>query len=427
MRCARAGYTCAARAGMSICTLLLFLFAAPQSAAPGPSTSAPEGARLLVEELDGKRAALELPPGERFDWKAGANKQLGPARLRVQRPQPALRAQRTDDALVFLHDGERLQASLSPSGAENLDLTLAGGAAASLSVDDLRGLYFPLRGAAKSAWQQGPPAAGDLLHWMRGAGLDRIEGTLVAFSAAGVDFEGKSLGRRVYPWGEIAALFVEPLGRAAQAESQPSELPEVEVDLRDGSRLRARLVELTATALSLEHARLGALRFDLGAVAELVSIDPRWTFASALPLEFDAQGEGTPFHDGLGLSFAPKVDLNVLGGALSAGGASHARGLGVHAPSRVKIALDLGYRQLVGEVAVDDSARLLSHPGSVKFQVYADGALLWQSAIVAAGDAPQALSGCELAGKRELVLVVEDGGDGHVADRANWLGLRLIR
>lgn len=100
----------------------------------------------------------------------------------------------------------------------------------------------------------------------------------------------------------------------------------------------------------------------------------------------------------------------------------YAKGLGVHAPS------DLRYRlggacggNFVADVGVDDSA---GDQGSVVFQVWLDGAKVFDSGLMRGGDLRQSVN-VSVAGKNELRLVVTDGGNGNIADRADWAGARV--
>jgi hypothetical protein len=123
-----------------------------------------------------------------------------------------------------------------------------------------------------------------------------------------------------------------------------------------------------------------------------------------------------------------RVDRAVDGGPLTAGGRVRARGLGVHAPSTLAWALDGGYARLVGgAVAIDDQVLRLGARGSVVFRVLVDGEEAWKSPVLRGGDAPLEVPPLALAGARELALVVEEADEMFVADRADWLGMLLVR
>jgi glucose/arabinose dehydrogenase len=110
------------------------------------------------------------------------------------------------------------------------------------------------------------------------------------------------------------------------------------------------------------------------------------------------------------------------GGVITLGRIPYAKGLGVHAPS------DIGYSlggacsgNFVSDVGVDDSA---GARGSVVFQVWLDGALVFDSGFMHGGDLRKSIN-VSVAGKSELRLRVTDGGDGNAFDIADWAGARV--
>lgn len=108
---------------------------------------------------------------------------------------------------------------------------------------------------------------------------------------------------------------------------------------------------------------------------------------------------------------------------LRTGGKSYAFGLGTHAPSQVHIALDGKADRFRAVVGIDDE----NHPnpaGSVVFVVIGDGKELFRSEVMRLGMA-QALD-VKLAGVRRLSLIVEDGGDGKLADHADWCEAEIL-
>lgn len=109
--------------------------------------------------------------------------------------------------------------------------------------------------------------------------------------------------------------------------------------------------------------------------------------------------------------------------SLSIEGVTVQKGLRVIAPSELVYPLDQDYLSFQAEVGLDDASM---GNGSVAFKVYADGALLYDSGLVK-GQTPVKQAFVSLLGKRELRLVVTDGGDGNRFDIADWSNARLIR
>ncbi|MER7762723.1 sigma-70 family RNA polymerase sigma factor [Streptomyces sp. NPDC097619] len=88
-------------------------------------------------------------------------------------------------------------------------------------------------------------------------------------------------------------------------------------------------------------------------------------------------------------------------------GRGYAHGITVRPGSAVGIDLNRPCRGFSGKVGVDDMAKGL--PGTLRFSVHADGALLWTSPELASGDPAVAFS-VSLEGRSALRLTVEGGG-----------------
>ena len=110
------------------------------------------------------------------------------------------------------------------------------------------------------------------------------------------------------------------------------------------------------------------------------------------------------------------------GGPLTLDRIPYAKGLGVHAPS--ELSYDLGGAcsgRFLADVGVDGS---MGDQGSVVFQVLLDGAKEFDSGTMRGGEQRKTIN-LNVAGKKELKLVVTNGGDGNVSDRADWAGARV--
>lgn len=114
-------------------------------------------------------------------------------------------------------------------------------------------------------------------------------------------------------------------------------------------------------------------------------------------------------------------DLAGDGRVLTLNGRTFTKGLGAHAASEVRYALDGTCTLLAATVGVDDE---VSTRGSVGFQVWRDGVLAADSGTVTGADAGRPLV-ADITGARDLRLVVTDGGDGITSDHADWADLRV--
>jgi alpha-galactosidase len=102
-------------------------------------------------------------------------------------------------------------------------------------------------------------------------------------------------------------------------------------------------------------------------------------------------------------------------------GKTYAKGLGVHAPSRISYRIDGKRCTFSSDLGVDDE---VGKTGSVEFQVWADGLLVYQSPLLEGGKAPQSIR-LDLKQMDQLDLVVTGGQKDHNYDHANWAGATI--
>jgi hypothetical protein len=372
---------------------------------------------ILAEFADGS-----LEPCVRADLATLVGEGLLPVALHID--GGALDSPGSEDrARVELLGGDALLGRIGGGDGERLYLELLGGALMTLPIDAFDSLLFEARIPSDPGVSVDRPEEGDRLLRRVAGRLDRVDGTIEAFSAEGVRFDGRVVGSRLYPWEEVAALFVEPLVDPQPFVAGPRALA---VDLLDGSRVRGRFTDLDTHGLELEAWPSGS-RLDLTwDVVRLVSTaDGRLDYLSDLAPS--SAVDAAPFGDEWGMVWPHRIDRAVHGGPLRSGGRVHARGIGVHAPSRIEWELDGRPGRLRGRVGVDDSTRLLAARGSVVFRIDCDGERAWESTLLRGGDRALELPPIDLDGVKRLALVVDPAEDAHIADRADWLGLRIVR
>lgn len=112
---------------------------------------------------------------------------------------------------------------------------------------------------------------------------------------------------------------------------------------------------------------------------------------------------------------------SVQGNPITIAGRRFARGVGTHANSAFTLPCR-GATRFTAWVGVDDEMR--GHPGSVEFQVFGDGKLLWRSGILRVGT-PAVRADVPLQGVWIARLVVTDAGDGIDSDHADWAEARF--
>ena len=113
-------------------------------------------------------------------------------------------------------------------------------------------------------------------------------------------------------------------------------------------------------------------------------------------------------------------DASIGGRPLSIGGVRATKGLGVHAPSIVKVHLGRACSRFEATVGLDDETL---GRGSAIFEVRADGVLVG-AATVAERGARRAIV-ADVRGRAELALVVRAAG-ATAFDHADWAGARLV-
>ena len=105
-------------------------------------------------------------------------------------------------------------------------------------------------------------------------------------------------------------------------------------------------------------------------------------------------------------------------------GAYFPLGLGVHAPAEITYQIDGAYTSFESYVGIDDEVDPCNN-ASVRFEVYTDGSLAYQSPIRRATDDTLFVQ-VDLTGVNEVRLVVTDAGDGDACDHADWGDPRFI-
>lgn len=158
--------------------------------------------------------------------------------------------------------------------------------------------------------------------------------------------------------------------------------------------------------LSIPKSAVSEVRYLGGRVVYLSDLEPR---------EVAEQ----PFFDYL---LPWQRDLSVMRTRLSLRGRLFYKGLGVH--SRCRLTYDLGgrYCRFHSLVGIDDAAR---GRGNCTFEVWVDGDRRLASGPVTGRDPPRTVE-VDVSGARELVLLVDFGEAGDVADRADWADAYLV-
>ena len=118
----------------------------------------------------------------------------------------------------------------------------------------------------------------------------------------------------------------------------------------------------------------------------------------------------------------PRRSRSVEGKLLTLGGAVYTHGIGTHARSEWRIALNGAATRFLADVGLDSEK---TGAGSVIFEVWVDGKRAATTGVMRGGQPAQRIS-VDLAEAKQLLLIVEDGGDGIDSDHADWAGAMLL-
>lgn len=102
-------------------------------------------------------------------------------------------------------------------------------------------------------------------------------------------------------------------------------------------------------------------------------------------------------------------------------GRAYGHGLGVHARSEIRYALDDRFDVFKAILGIDDEVGMR---GSAVFEVWGDGKRLFQSPVIK-GDQPGLAIEVPVENVRTLTLMVTDAGDGNGYDHADWADARF--
>ena len=138
----------------------------------------------------------------------------------------------------------------------------------------------------------------------------------------------------------------------------------------------------------------------------------RTVWLSSLNLEKMTSGWGSP-----------QKDKSIQNKPLTIAGRTYEKGVGTHAASLMYVDLKKSCRSFSAYVGVDDEVN--GKIGSVRFRIYGDGKLLFNSGVLKAGE-PAKKVDIDLTGCKTLTLAVDPAGDNNSYDHANWADAAFV-
>jgi len=115
-------------------------------------------------------------------------------------------------------------------------------------------------------------------------------------------------------------------------------------------------------------------------------------------------------------------NASVMGTPMTMDGRVFHRGIGTHAHSRIVYDVPDGCARFAATIGCDQEVQA----NSVVFVIEGDGRELFRSPLMRYDSAPIDFE-LSIAGVERLALILEDGGDGIIADHGNWANARLLR
>ena len=109
------------------------------------------------------------------------------------------------------------------------------------------------------------------------------------------------------------------------------------------------------------------------------------------------------------------------GGTITLNGVTYAKGLGAHAGSDIRYALNGTCSVLTAVVGIDDEVDTW---GTAVFQVWTDGVKKYDSGLMVGAMAGTSIN-VDVTGATELALIMTDGGDGNGGDHGDWANAQV--
>ena len=247
---------------------------------------------------------------------------------------------------------------------------------------------------------------------------DRIEGTLEALSATEVEVE-VARKKVVAKWPQVSAVLLSTdLTEKARPKESRAWLVLSATERSPGGRFAVVAPSCDGATFSAKTTFGAILRVPLERV---VSLDLMANLIVQLSELTPSEYTYTPYLDE---KFPYRIGANVMGRDLLLGGSYYDKGVGLHAGSRISYPLGAKFSRFDALVGLDD---LDGRDGQVRIRLLLDGKAVdlgktaWTSR-----DGAVRIS-VDVAGAKEMTLVVEPGANRPIRGVVNVVEARLIR
>lgn len=313
---------------------------------------------------------------------------------------------------INLSDGASILARLvEDDGGGNPTIAFGDGLAARLQPSAIHSIIVtrvtdPARAQiAKMLAEPDPPQ--DMVVAAQGDRVVMLNGRLAGLSHAHVSFNWNDREVRL-PWDRVAAI------RLARTTARGASC---RIALLGEQTLAGRVLSADADRLTLQSGTLGKLELPWNDILRIDCAGDRLTFLSSLK---PTQYEFTPwFHK----RWQYALDRTLLGGPIRLGGRTYSHGVAMHSRAVLTYSIGGAFRQFAATAGVPDE---MDTRGRVDMFVVGDGRKLWEALDVRGGQPPLDVL-VDVAGVRELALVVDYGEDLDLSDHAVWAMARLIK
>ncbi|NRA96419.1 MAG: NPCBM/NEW2 domain-containing protein [Planctomycetes bacterium] len=255
-------------------------------------------------------------------------------------------------------------------------------------------------------------ADADELFLRRGDRLDRLPGEMQRLERTGVIFDSAAGAGRLFSFINDRVVAVRLA--ATDPYKEPDTLLCV-ARFKDGARMTGVLRRGGSGQMSLKLTVGPTVMLDPDFLASLEFKSSNYRFLSDIePVAYTE----VPYLEG-GPTYGLKRDEGFRrDGKLRIGETVFRKGLGIHARATCTYTLDGRFDAFRAKVGVDPVTRNRSVPGSVRVRVLVDGAEVWKSALLLAGDAAVPIHLRGLGGKARLTLEVGFGDSRGTGARA---------
>jgi hypothetical protein len=248
----------------------------------------------------------------------------------------------------------------------------------------------------------------DMLVIRKGNVLDHLDGTVGVIDDVGLHFviDGEDVAlKREKIFGVVYARRNADAGKpVCEVTSTGGDFIKVQSAQWSSGRLKAGI--LGGAQITIPGEQIVTLDFSLGKVRYLSQLEPR-------------EVKYTPFFDQVWTYYR---DRPRDGGMLRLGNKEYARGLWIHSRTLLKYRLNADYRRFQAVMGIDQAVAPL---GNVHVVITGDDKVLHQSDV--RGTDPPLNLDLDIAGVRELAILVDFGGDLDIADHLDLADAKVIK